>query len=85
MPTFRTAEELSKHYAVTGDRLLSYARRGNLAMRRVGDALQFDEAAVARLFPLRRAYGISISAEHPQPGFGTLGAHRLGELPRAAE
>lgn len=82
---FRTAEELEKQYAVVTARLLRYAQRGNLAMRRVGDALQFDELAVARLFPQRHASGISMSAAHPQPGFGTLGAHRLGELPQAAE
>jgi len=83
--TFRTAEELEQRYAVSRARLLQYAARGNLAMRRHGAVVLFDEAAVGRLFPERHPYGISMSAPHARPGFGTLGAHRLGEPPSAAD
>lgn len=82
---FRTAEELRQRYAVTAARLFAYAARGNLAMHRVDGEPRFDEDAVARLFPRRTAFGISISAPNPRPGFGTLGAYRLGEPPSAAE
>jgi hypothetical protein len=67
---FRSAEQLSLVYAVSAERLRAYAARGNLAMRRCSGELQFDEAAVAKLFPKRG----SLDA-----GFGTLGKVRLGE------
>jgi hypothetical protein len=76
MPMFRAAEELEKRYAVVTARLLAYAVRGNLAMRRVGGQLLFDELAVARIFPERRA---------SRPSLGVLGTHRLGQPPSAAE
>lgn len=85
MPMFRTAEELEQRYAVTAARLLAYAMRGNLAMRRENGEPRFDEAAVARLFPRRTAFGVSMSEPNPRPGFGTLGAYRLGEPPSAAD
>lgn len=81
MPQFRTAEELEQRYAVSAARLLAYAARGNLSMRRAGAGLMFDETSVARLFPRRVAYGISMSEPHTAPGFGTLGTYRLGEPP----
>lgn len=67
---FRSAEELSLVYAVSVERLRAYAGRGNLAMRRCSGELQFDESAVAKLFPKRGAL---------EPGLGTLGSVRLGE------
>jgi hypothetical protein len=76
MPMFRAAEELEKRYAVVTARLLAYAERGNLGMRRVGGQLLFDELAVARIFPERQAR---------QACLGTLGAQRLGQPPSAAE
>lgn len=85
MSQFRSGEELAQRYAVSTARLLAYAARGNLAMRRAGAASLFDEAAVARLFPRRAAYGISMSEPHAAAGFGTLGAYRLGEPPTAAD
>ena len=85
MPQFRTAQQLEERYAVSAARLLAFAARGNLSMRRAGAELQFDESSVARLFPRRMAYGISMSELHARPGFGTLGAYRLGEPPTAAE
>lgn len=77
MPTFRTAEDLEQRYAVMASCLLAFAERGNLAMRRVGSQLQFDERAVARLFPLRAASGGMSLAAH-QLGQATLGTVRLG-------
>jgi hypothetical protein len=74
MPTFRTAEDLEKRYAVVASCLLAFAERGNLAMRRVGSQLQFDERAVARLFPRRAAIG----GNGTVIGQVTLGACRLG-------
>lgn len=82
MPTFRTSEELTLLYAVTAERLVAYAARGNLAMRRRDGALHFDEANVARLFP---RLGESRCAPQPQAGLGTLGRVRLGAPPAAAE
>jgi hypothetical protein len=81
MPTFRTAEDLEKRYAVAASCLLAYAERGNLSMRRVGSLLQFDERAVARLFPRRAADGggqSKASAGEQRLGYTTLGAGQLG-------
>jgi hypothetical protein len=66
---FRSAEELSLVYAVSAERLRAYAARGNLAMRRCSGELQYEETAVAKLFPKRNAI---------EPGFGLLGFVRLG-------
>jgi len=71
-PMFRSAEELSLVYAVSTERLCSYAARGNLSMRRCSGELQFDETSVARLFPKR-------NGSEPVQGLGTLGQVRLGE------
>lgn len=84
MLTFRTAEELTRIYAVSAERLLAYAARGNLSMCRRDGAVHFDESRVAKLFPRRHGLGISLCPEHPRPGFGTLGRVRLGEPPSAA-
>jgi hypothetical protein len=73
MATFSAAEDLEKRYAVTRAQLLAYAQRGNLSMRRTPDGLQFDEAAVARLFPRR---GLRLRA--PERTYGVLGACKLG-------
>ena len=73
---FRSAEELSLVYAVSTERLLAYAARGNLAMCRTNDALQFDERGVARLFPRRG---------EPDAGLGALGRVCLGTPPAAAD
>ncbi|HET8933420.1 MAG TPA: hypothetical protein VFN67_08280 [Polyangiales bacterium] len=66
---FRSAEELSVVYAVSAERLRAYAARGNLAMRRCSGEPQYEEAAVAKLFPKRGSF---------EPGLGTLGFVRLG-------
>jgi hypothetical protein len=84
MPTFRTAEDLEKRYAVLASRLLAYAERGNLSMRRVGSQLQFDEHAVARLFPVRAAHSGSPDAGSHSLGYTTLGACTLGVSTSAA-
>lgn len=79
MPTFRTSDELTRLYAVSAERLLSYAARGNLSMRRCDGATYFDESRVAKLFPRKRGPGRDLCPPHQLPGFGTLGRVRLGE------
>ena len=74
MQTFRTAEDLEKRFVVAASCLLALAERGNLAMRRVGSQLQFDDRAVGRLFPLRAAS----SGNGAVIGQMTLGVSRLG-------
>ena len=76
MPTFRTAEDLTRHYAVSPERLLTYAQRGNLSMRKLGDELWFDEEAVARLFPKRT--GDADATPGQRLGSGVLGTATLG-------
>lgn len=68
--SFCTAAQLHARYAVSEHRLLAYAQRGNLSMRRIGSLLLFDERDVARLFPRR---GTS------QQALGRLGFTRLGD------
>lgn len=79
MPTFRTSEDLVLRYAVSAERLLAYAARGNLSMCRRDGAPLFDEARVARLFPKKLGAGTTLFPSHREPGFGTLGRIRLGE------
>ena len=78
MATFRTAEDLTLRYAVTAARLLAFAQRGNLSMRKLGDELWFEEGAVARLFPAREC---SAETQGQRLGFGVLGAGTLGRGP----
>jgi hypothetical protein len=85
MPTFRTSEELAVCYAVSAERLLAYAARGNLSMCWRDGAALFDEARVARLFPKKQGLGTALCPPHRQPGFGTLGRLRLGEQETAAD
>ena len=76
MPTFRPAEDLTLHYAVTPERLRAYAQRGNLSMRKLGDEFWFDEEAVARLFPKRADDAATASGQ--RLGIGGLGTATLG-------
>ena len=76
MTSWKTVTELSEDYLVGSDRLLGFARRGNLACRWLEDGTTlFDEAGVALLFRTR----------HGNESLGTLGLARLGDgTPSAA-
>jgi hypothetical protein len=73
MADWRSANHLSRKYLVSGERLLAYARRGNLPMLSDADGgLLYDEHFVQLLFRPR-------SAVPSQPGanLGVLGQSRL--------
>jgi hypothetical protein len=73
-----TIEAIAERYRVGTDRLLDYARRGNLPCRRVLDGETFvDEAVVATLFRPRSGAAVSY-AEPTGPHLGILGIQRLG-------
>lgn len=55
MAEYWTDEDISKEFAVGSERLFSYARRGNLAMRMQDGERQYDVQMVAKLFKRRDA------------------------------
>jgi hypothetical protein len=79
MAVWKSASDLQDLYAVSEERLEAFARRGNLPFRReASGAILYEEGGVARLFRSRGG-GLTISAEAASnPGFGVLGAMRLG-------
>jgi hypothetical protein len=85
MAVWKSSSDLQDLYDVSEARLEAFARRGNLPYRREqnGETL-YEEGGVARLFRARGG-GLTISAEAAaNPGFGVLGAMRLGAPPPTA-
>jgi hypothetical protein len=82
MAVWKTASEIERMYLVGASALEAYGRRGNLAFRRCDNGeLLYEEGGVARLFRARGG-GMTVSAEAAaRPGFGLLGAARLGQAP----
>jgi hypothetical protein len=85
MATWVTIETAAERYLVGTNRLLDYAQRGNLPIRRTElGAVFVDETAVAMLFRPRRPAVIT----HPQPQgphLGILGVQRLGQASNARD
>lgn len=77
MPTWMTAEQISTRLVVGAQRLLEYAKRGNLAMYRLEDGtVFFDGDAAANYFRPRNAVmQVDPDAQH----LGVMGKVRLGE------
>lgn len=74
-----TAAQLRERYAVSEQRLLAYACRGNLSMRRLGSQLLFEERGVARLFPrLSVLRAAAQAADTPARALAVLGQAKLG-------
>lgn len=80
MAGWKNANEIEALYLVSAERLLAFAARGNLPLCRAdGGEVLFDESAVARLFRARSG-GMTVSTQAAaRPGFGVLGATRLGQ------
>lgn len=83
MPTWMTAEQISTRLVVGAQRLLEYAKRGNLAMYRLEDGtVFFDGDAAANYFRPRNAV---MQAAPDVQHMGVMGKVRLGEgYPTAA-
>ena len=77
---WKSADEIQRTYAVSAGALEAYGRRGNLSFRREPDGtFLYEEGGVARLFRAKGG-GLTVSAEaSARPGFGILGAARLGQ------
>jgi hypothetical protein len=72
MAKWMTGAEISARYITSEQKLLDYARRGNMPMLRQDDGgIVFDADHAAILFRPRGPDG--------QPNLGVLGAARLGE------
>lgn len=78
MARWITAAELSKIFVVGSERLLEFARRGDLPCHwdQQGRAL-FDSEYASTLF---RRRGVALAA-HAEPHLGVLGSVRLGPAP----
>jgi hypothetical protein len=77
MPTWMTAKQISARLTVGEDRLLEYAKRGNLAMYRMDDgSILFDAEGAARYFRSR----IAAASRVPEmQNMGVLGSSRLAD------
>ena len=81
MSNWMTAEAIGERYRVGLERLLAYAARGNLPIRRVlGEPPLFDESVVARIFRPRGAMVVSYR-EPSGPHLGILGVQVMGARP----
>ena len=77
MPTWMTAEQISTRLVVGAQRLLEYAKRGNLAMYRLEDGtVFFDGDAAANYFRPRNAV---LQVDPDARDLGVMGKVRLGE------
>lgn len=80
MAEWMTAEQVAVRYVVGERRLLEYAERGNLAMRRCADGrVLFDAEGVARFFRVRGAAAPAAGPGARAQHLGVLGVARLGE------
>jgi hypothetical protein len=80
MARWMTGSEISTRYIASEQKLLDYARRGNMPMLRRDDgSVLFDEEHAAILFrPRGPSPGLAAPTEG-EPNLSVLGASRLGE------
>ena len=85
MAKWMTGPEISARYIASEQKLLDYARRGNMPMLRQDDGcILFDEEHAAILFR-RRGPSPALSAPGvDKPDLGVLGVARLGARVRKA-
>jgi hypothetical protein len=86
MPNWMTADAIAQRYLVGEAKLLDYATRGNLPIRRSAQGERaptlFDESVCARFFRPRIA-GIVTYREPKGPHMGILGVTNIGAEPHA--
>ena len=80
MTNWMTGSEISARYIASEQKLLDYARRGNMPMFRQDDgSYLFDEAHAATLFRRRGPSPMVDAPADGKPSMGVLGVSRLGE------
>ncbi|MFT3765645.1 MAG: hypothetical protein QM820_09035 [Minicystis sp.] len=80
MANWMTVSEISARYIVGEQKLLAYARRGNMPMMRCEDgSILFDGSYAAQLFRPRSPEAAITAPATGKPNMGVLGVSRLGE------
>ncbi len=80
MARWMTGSEISARYIASEQKLLDYARRGNMPMLRQDDgSVLFDEGHAATLFRPRGPSPLLAAPPGGKPNLGVLGVSQLGE------